>query len=223
MLVKLKPGELERLIPAVATGNQFNFASGDPRKILQRIIISSIGGVITLLISQSQVSSQFYAVWLIIGVGFLLYILWGPILEASLKNSELRRLKNAALFDGEILELYTREKIENTHEQASKSGRLELVENRRTWLFVEIGDEDGYIANLKFPLENKHQIIRVGSNIRCLVFANDNNFNSISAISDAWLPRQNLWIGEYPFLLRPAFEEICFYRLKNSQYSTTIK
>ena len=86
MLIKLKAGELERLIPAVATGNQFNSASGNPRKILQRILISSICGVITLLISQSQVTSQFYSLWLILGVVLLLYILWGPILEASLKN-----------------------------------------------------------------------------------------------------------------------------------------
>ena len=216
MLVKLKQGELERLIPAVATGNQFNVASGDPRKILQRIIISSIGGVITLLISQSQISSQFYSLWLILGVVFLQYILWGPILEASIKNSKLRKLNNAALFEGEVLDLYTKEKIENRHEQANKLGELEYVESRRTWLFIDIGDEDGYLTQLKFPLENKHQIIRPGCNIRCLVFGNDLNFNSIIITSDAWFPREKIWAGEYPFLLRPAFEELCYYKLDRS-------
>ena len=61
MLIPLRPGEIDKLIPAVATGKQFNSASGDPRKLLQRLIISSIGGVITLLISQNQVASQFYS------------------------------------------------------------------------------------------------------------------------------------------------------------------
>tara|TARA_B100000131_G_C18048837_1_gene585539 strand:+ start:678 stop:1325 length:648 start_codon:yes stop_codon:yes gene_type:complete len=215
MLIQLKPGELEKLIPAVATGNQFNAASGDPRKILQRIIISSIGGVITLLISQSQFSTQFYFVWLILGITLLLYILWGPILEASRKNAELRKYNIAALFEGEVIDLYTKEKIENRHEQANKLGQLELVENRRTWLFLEIGDEDGFIAKLRFPLENKHQIIRQGAIIRCLVFSNNQNFSSIITTSDAWLPREKLWVGVYPFLLRPAFQELCFYRLKN--------
>ena len=71
MLIPLRSFELQKLIPSVATSNQFSEALGNPRKILQRIIISSIGGVITLLISQSQVSSQFYSLWLILGVIFL--------------------------------------------------------------------------------------------------------------------------------------------------------
>ena len=53
MLIPLRPGELQRLIPAVATGTQFQAMLGDPRKILQRLLISGIGGVITLLISPS--------------------------------------------------------------------------------------------------------------------------------------------------------------------------
>ena len=52
MLIPLKPGELLRLIPAVATGPQFSASSGNPRKLLQRVLISVIGGVISLLISQ---------------------------------------------------------------------------------------------------------------------------------------------------------------------------
>ncbi len=215
MLIKLRKGELERLIPAIATGKQFNAASGDPRKILQRIMISSIGGVITLLISQSQVTSQIYPIWLILGVTFLLYILWGPIVEASLKNSKLRAFQNVAIFEGQVLNIFTEERVESSHEQANKQGKLELIENRRTWLFLEIGDEDGYLTELKFPLENKHQVIRTGSLIRCLAFSKDNNFNEVFCTSDAWLPRERIWVGIYPYLLRPAFEELCFYRIKS--------
>ena len=51
MLIPLRPGELQRLIPAVATGSQFRATLGSPREILQRVMISAIGGVITLLIS----------------------------------------------------------------------------------------------------------------------------------------------------------------------------
>ena len=81
MLVPLRKGELERIIPAVATSNQFAAALGDPRKILQRLMISSIGGVITLLISQSQVTSQFYSLWLILGVVFILYTIMTPLFK----------------------------------------------------------------------------------------------------------------------------------------------
>ncbi len=214
MLIPLKTGELNRLIPAVATGNQFRKALGNPRKILQRIMISSIGGSITLVISQSQVASQFYSLWLLVGVSFLLFILWGPIVEAGRKNSELRKFPSAAIFDGEIIDIYTKERIENRQEQANKIGNLEIVENRRTWIYLELEDEDGYLGKISFPMEKGHQIIRKGMQIRCLVLSQSRNFNSIAALSDAWLPGLRLWVGEYPYLLRPAFEELCSIRMR---------
>ena len=213
MLVPLRSGELDKLIPAVATGSQFRQALGDPRKILQRVMISSIGGVITLLISQSQVASQFYSLWLIIGVVFLLYLLWGPIVEAGQKNSKLRRYPFAGLFEGEVIDIFTREKIENSHEQANKIGNLEIVESRRTWIFLELGDEDGYLGQISFPMEKNHQSIRKGTRICCLALSGRRDFSQISALSDAWIPSQRMWIGDYPFLLRPAFEELCKIRL----------
>ena len=213
MLIPLRSGELQKLIPAVATGNQFGKALGNPRKILQRVMISSIGGVITLLISQSQVASQFYSLWLIIGVAFLLYILWGPIVEAGNTNSKLRKYPFAAIFEGQISDIFTREKVENRQEQANRIGDLEIIENRRTWIFIELEDDEGYLGQIYFPMEKHHQSIRKGTRILCLVLSDRRDFSNVSAFSDAWLPSQRLWVGEYPFLLRPAFEELCSLRL----------
>ncbi|WP_413440759.1 hypothetical protein [Synechococcus sp. MIT S1220] len=213
MLIPLRPGELQRLIPAVATGNQFRNALGKPREILQRVMIATIGGVITLLISQSQMTSRWGPFWLVTGVVFLLYMLWGPILQAGQRNATLRRYPAAALFEGEVIEVETRERVENRHEQADNRGQLELVENRRTWLLLELEDEDGYLGRLAFPMEKKHQSIRRGALIRCLVLSERKDFSRIGALSDAWLPAERMWVGEYPFLLRPAFEELCQMRL----------
>ncbi|MCX5939790.1 MAG: hypothetical protein NTX18_01895 [Cyanobium sp. LacPavin_0818_WC50_MAG_67_9] len=215
MLIPLRPGELPRLIPAVATGPQFNACSGNPRKLLQRVLISVIGAVITLLISQTLLfSSQFGPVFLVVGVVFALYLLWGPILEAGQKNSTLRRYPAAALFEGEIADLYTREIVEERREQANNDGRLELVENRRTWLTLELEDEEGYLGKVRFPFEKKHQQIRAGMVVRVLVLSERKDFSQIGAISDAWVPQLKLWVGEYPFLLRPAFEELCLKRFR---------
>lgn len=213
MLIPLRPGELQRLIPAVATGNQFRNALGKPREILQRVMIATIGGVITLLISQSQMTSRWGPFWLVTGVVFLLYVLWGPILQAGQRNATLRRYPAAALFEGEVVEVETRERVENRHEQADNRGQLELVENRRTWMLLELEDEDGYLGRLAFPMEKKHQSIRRGALIRCLVLSERKDFSRIGALSDAWLPAERMWVGEYPFLLRPAFEELCQMRL----------
>ena len=214
MLIPLRPGELERLIPAVATGNQFRAALGKPQVVLQRVMIAAIGGVITLLISQNQMASRWGPFWLVVGVVFLLYVLWGPILQAGQRNANLRRYPSAAIFDGEIAEVTTRERVENRHEQADSRGQLELVENRRTWMLLELQDEDGYLGRLAFPMEKKHQTIRAGSQIRCLVLSERKDFSRIGALSDAWLPGLRMWVGEYPFLLRPAFEELCQLRLQ---------
>ena len=214
MLIPLRPGELERLIPAVATGNQFRAALGKPQVVLQRVMIAAIGSVITLLISQNQMASRWGPFWLVAGVVFLLYVLWGPILQAGQRNATLRRYPSAAMFDGEIAEVTTRERVENRHEQADSRGQLELVENRRTWMLLELQDEDGYLGRLAFPMEKKHQTIRAGSQIRCLVLSERKDFSRIGALSDAWLPGLRMWVGEYPFLLRPAFEELCQLRLQ---------
>jgi hypothetical protein len=215
MLVPLRPGELSRLIPAVATGPQFNACSRNPRQLLQRLLISTIGAVVSLLISQTMAfSSRWGPVWLIVGVVFALYLLWGPIVEAGRRNAVLRRYPVAALFEGRVADLYTREVVEDRREQADRSGRLEMVENRRTWLTLELEDEEGYLGQLRFPFDKKHQQIRQGSVVRTLVLSERRDFARIGAITDAWLPQQKLWVGEYPFLLRPAFEELCLLRLR---------
>ena len=213
MLIPLRPGELQRLIPAVATGSQFRAALGSPREILQRVMVAAIGGVITLLISQSQMASRWGPFWLVTGVVFLLYVLWGPILQAGQRNATLRRYPAAALFEGEVAEVNTRERVENRHEQADSQGKLELVENRRTWMLLELEDEDGYLGRLAFPMDKKHQMIREGTLIRCLVLSERKDFSRVSALSDAWIPGLRLWVGDYPFLLRPAFEELCQLRI----------
>lgn len=215
MLIPLKPGELTRLIPAVATGPQFNACSGSPRKLLQRFFISVIGGVISLLVSQTLLfSSQAGPIMLVTGFVFLLYMLWGPILEAGRRNAILRKYPAAAIFEGQVGDLYTTEVVENRREQADKGGRLELVENRRTWLTLELGDEEGYLGKLRFPMDKKHQLIRRGQVVRLLVLSERRDFSRIGAITDAWLPQLKLWVGEYPFLLKPAFEELCLRRLR---------
>ncbi len=214
MLIPLRPGELPRLIPAVATGPQFSACSGNPRKLLQRVLIAVIGGVISLLLSQRLLSSQWGPIWLVVGFVFLLYMLWGPILEAGRRNAALRRYPAAAIFEGEVAEIEQREVVEARREQADNSGRLELVENTRTWISLDLEDEDGYLGRIRFPMEKKHQQIRRGMVVRVLVLSERKDFSRVGALSDAWLPQLKLWVGEYPYLLRPAFEELCLRRLR---------
>jgi hypothetical protein len=149
-----------------------------------------------------------------VGFVFLLYLLWGPILEAGRRNAALRRYPAAAIFEGEVAAIEQREVVENRREQADNSGRLELVENTRTWISLDLEDEDGYLGRIRFPMEKKHQQIRRGMVVRLLVLSERKDFSRVGALSDAWLPQLKLWVGEYPYLLRPAFEELCLRRLR---------
>tara|TARA_Y100001970_G_scaffold170448_1_gene208307 strand:+ start:784 stop:1422 length:639 start_codon:yes stop_codon:yes gene_type:complete len=212
MLIPINLNQISKLIPAVGTGGQFKYALGNPRKILQRVIISFIGGFISLVIASS--GNQTNNLWLLICVVFFLYIIWGPILESSRRNLKLRKYKFFSIFDGFVSDIYTTEKIESAREQSNREGRLETIENKRTWLVLELEDEDGFLDKISFPMENKHSQIRVGSNIRCLITSDNRNFDRDLYLTDAWLPDINLWVGEYPYLLRPAFEEICYIYLK---------
>jgi hypothetical protein len=214
MLLPLKDGELQRLIPAIATGPQFNASSGTPQQVLQRVLIAVIGGVLSLLISQSQFSTQWGGVFMVVGFVFFFYLLWGPILAAGQRNNALRRYPAAAIFEGRIADLFTRERLEGRQEHTDQSGRLELVENRRTWLCLELEDQDGYLGQIRFPYDKKHKPIRPGMVIRCLVLSERKDFSRISALSDGWIPQLKLWVGDYPYLLRPAFEELCLRRLR---------
>ena len=210
MLIPIKINQVAKLIPSVATGGQFKYSLGNPRKILQRLIISSIGAAITLVIGNNQFGSQTDVLWLILCLAFALYILWGPILEASRKNLKYKRFKFFSIFDGYISDIYQSEKVESSREQTNRYGNLEIVEKKRTWLTIELEDEDGYLSKISFPKENKHISITRGLKVRCLVSADDRSFNGKLFLTDAWLPEINLWVGDYPYLLRPAFEEICF-------------
>ena len=113
MLFPIKNNQVNKLIPSVATGGQFKYSLGNPRKILQRLIISSIGAAITLVVGNNQFGNQTDVLWLILCLGFALYILWGPILEASKKNLKYKQFKFFSIFDGIISDIYQIEKIES--------------------------------------------------------------------------------------------------------------
>ena len=136
MLIPIKLNQISKLIPAVGTGSQFKYTLGNPRKILQRVIISSIGGFISLIISST--GDQTNNFWLLLCVAFFLYIIWGPILESSRKNMQIRKYKFFSIFNGYVSDIYKTEKIESSREQSNRQGKLEVVENKRTWLVLEL-------------------------------------------------------------------------------------
>ena len=50
------------------------------------------------------------------------------------------------------------------------------AENRRTWLCLELEDEEGYLGTIRFPYDKKHKLIRRGMVVRCLVLSERPDF-----------------------------------------------
>ena len=75
------------------------------------------------------------------------------------------QLTGNVMIDRRYLERPGNVVVEDRREQADRSGRLELVENRRTWLTLELEDEEGYLGKLRFPMDKKNQLSRLLSRV----------------------------------------------------------
>jgi len=203
MLIPLSKAERNRLLPKVCTGPQFSACWGSPQVLLQRVMISAIGSVISLLIGQAfGFATPGGSFWLMVGLVFGLTCLWAPVAVAAQRNGRLRCFAHTALVMAQVDHLFTEERVAERREDVNAKGRLELVESRRLWLNLELVDEDGFLGTLSFPLEKKHQRIGPGDTICCLAMANRRDFSPVMAFSDGWLPQQDLWVGPYPHLRR---------------------
>lgn len=210
MLIPLSGAERDQLLPKVATGPQFSACWGGPQVLLQRVMISVVGGVISLLLGQAfGFASPWGSFWLVTGLVFGLTWLWGPVAVAAQRSRRLRRFPHTALVAAQVGNLFTEERVAERREDVNATGRLELVESKRRWLNLELADEDGFLGALAFPLEQKHQDIRRGDSVYCLAMANRQDFSPVAAFSDAWLPQHNLWVGHYPYLRRDLLVNMC--------------
>ncbi|KKZ11987.1 MAG: hypothetical protein TE42_06235 [Candidatus Synechococcus spongiarum SP3] len=210
MLIPLSGAERDQLLPKVATGPQFSACWGGPQVLLQRVMISVVGGLVSLLFGQAfGFSGPWGSFLLVIGIVFGLTWLWAPVAVAAQQNGRLRRFPHTALVMARVGDLFMEERVAQRREDVNAKGRLELVESKRRWLNLELDDEDGFLGRLAFPLEQKHQGIRRGDVICCLAMANRRDFSPVAAFSDAWLPQQNLWVGRYPYLRRDLLINLC--------------
>ncbi len=207
MLVPLTREKFEQLIPLIATGLQYKYYWGKFSNFLQRLLISVIIASVILLI---EVILRLPLGPVIFCVGLLgaLYWLWGPVLWASLKNAKFRRYKYAGFFRGRVLDLWITEELVGTQETVNNKGDLVIVENREKRINLEVGDETGFTALLKAPLQVSHKIINRGQVAEMLVMSSTPDLSRIEEITDIYIPNRNLWVSDYPLLRQDYFKEV---------------
>ncbi len=207
MLIPLTREAFEDIIPPIATGTQYSFYWGKWRDLLQRLFISLIALVITWLLGKLAGSGG-QTIKLIFDIIAGLYWLWGPVLWASLRNGKYRRYPYCGFWQGQVLDLFITEELIGEEQTVNKWGELVIIENRERRINVEVGDEEGFTAITKAPVNRLYRVIKPGQTAEMLVLSKTPDLSRIERITDVYFPQHNLWVGEYPYLRRDVFKQL---------------
>ena len=207
MLVPLTRQTFELLIPRIASGDQYRYAWGKFSDFLRRLLISVVT-VVVLWVILLILGEGFGILLFILGLIGGLYWLWGPVLEASLRNQKYRQYKYSGFFRGRVLDIYITEDLIGKQETVNSKGELVMVENRERRLNLEVEDETGFTTEVQAPLRRTHQAIAPGQIAEMLVLSNRPDLSSIAKVTDVYIPSQNIWVSDYPILRRDVFTEV---------------
>lgn len=207
MLQPLTREKLEQLIPLIATGQQYKYYWGKWSDLLNRLLISVVA-VVVVLILDLLFGDRGEALILLIGGIAALYWLWCPVYQASLRNSATRRFKYGGFWRGKVLDVYLTEELIGEEETVNQRGELVIVENRERWINLVLGDKTGFEVEVQAPLQRIYKGIKPGYTAELLLLSNKSDLRQIDKISDAYIPRQNIWVGQYPYIQRDVFIEV---------------
>lgn len=208
MLIPLTRKTFETLIPPVATGAQYMYFWGKLPDFLRRLLISVVGMFGVLLVRVLFLGEGFEFLLLVSGLSVGLYWLWAPILWASLRNLEYRKYNYTGFWRGEVLDVFITEELIGQEETVNPRGDLVIVENRERCINLEVGDDTGFATRLRVPLKRNYEAIDVGDPAEMLVLSSRSDLSRIMRTSDIYIPNNNIWVSDYPYLQRDAFVEV---------------
>ena len=207
MLIPLTRQTLEQVIPVMGTGPQYNYCWGTWQDFLRRLLISLVAVVVFWLLGY-LFGDAFQTVKLILDIIAGLYWLWGPAYLATLRNNTYRRYPYGGFWRGRVLDAYITEELIGEKEAVDKRGELIVIENRERRINVQVGDNSGFTTRIQAPLKRIHKSIRPGAVAELIVLSQSPDLSTFAKLTDIYLPEQNLWIGEYPYLRRDIFTQM---------------
>ena len=207
MLKPLTREKTEQLIPLIATGKQYAYYWGKWADVLNRVLISVVG-VVVVLILDVIFGDGGEALILLLGGIISLYWLWCPVYQASRRNAANRRFQYAGFWRGKVFDVYLTEELIGEEETVNQRGELVIVENRERWINLVLVDNTGFELEVQAPLQRIYKNIKPGQTAELLVLSNQRDLSLIDKISDAYIPQQNLWVGQYPYIQRDVFIEV---------------
>lgn len=213
MLQPLTRAKFEQLIPKIATSAQYAHYWGKWQDLVNRLLVSVVAVVVVLLLGLILPET----LTLLLGTTAGFYWLWQPVYQASLRNTQARKIKYSGFWSSRVAEVYLTEELLGEEENVDRRGELVIVENRERRINLVLEDRTGFYLTIQAPLLRIHKNIRVGQTAELLLLSNREDLSSIEKVSDAYLPEINLWIGMYPWLQRDEF--VAVSRQLGSQFS----
>ena len=207
MLQPLTRAKFEQLIPKIATSAQYAHYWGKWQDVVNRLLISLVAVVGVLLLGLLTGDSAEVLV-LLLGIVGGFYWLWQPVYRASLRNVEARKIKYSGFWHSRIAEIYITEDLIGEEETVNQRGELVVVENRERRINLVLEDRSGFYVTIQAPLQRIYKNIRVGQTAELLLLSNRPDLSTVDKLTDAYIPSQNLWIGDYPWLQRDVFSEV---------------
>jgi hypothetical protein len=207
MLVPLTRETFEQIIPVIATGPQYGYYWGKWSDFLRRLLISVVALTITWLVGMLFGPGGF-TIKLILDIIAGLYWLWSPVYLASIKNNTYRRIPYCGFWRGRVLDAFITEELVGEEETVNQRGDLVIVENIEKRINLLVGDQSGFEVTVQAPLRRIYKGIRPGAVAEMLVLSKQGDLGAIAKVTDVYLPQQNLWVGEYPYLRRDVFAQV---------------
>ncbi len=208
MLIPLTRKTFEELIPAVATSDQYRYCWGKPADFIKRLLISGVCASAWIILEITVASDSIKPVLLILGLITILYWFWGPVVEASLRNIKCRKYPYCGFWQGKVIDYYLTEEVTSEQESVNQRGELIIIENLERRINVEVGDAQGFTTVIQAPLNRSHKKIHRGQVAQLIVMSFLDDLSSINQISDLYIPSQNLWVSDYPYLRRDTFIDL---------------
>lgn len=208
MLIPITRPKFEQLVPLTATGPQYKYCWGKFSDFLRRLLFSVVGAAIALVLNSLLAGKGLGALTLVVGTAAGFYWLWGPVFWATLKNIESRKYVYSGFWQGRVMDVFVTEELIGKEETVNKRGELVIVENRERRLNLEVGDETGFSTRLQVPLKRGHQAIVRGQPAEMLLMSYQADLGRVAKTSDIYIPSQNIWVSDYPYLQRDTFIEV---------------
>ena len=209
--------EIQSLLPIGATGEQYAYFWGGPETAVQRLGLSLVGLVATVNLTA------------LLAVPTATFFLWAPVALAARRNSAARAGRNIGLWRARVLAVATRDAApgpgyfderfggrtpgsdggyRGADGNSGNFGNRRDV-SRETWMLsLLVGDYSGARVELRVPLQRQHAKIREGDEVEMVVGSDESYFARFEAVREAYFPRTDTWVGEYPFLDRRAMPAI---------------